>query len=423
VESLPVDPGADATRATDGRPERKVTIMIDMSPVSLEGIFSALSTTLDQRTSLSTSALNRGASLLQERRYDAAIQEFKRAVGLNPESIDAYIIMGRTYSLMGQSTDAIDAFQNAVKVDPTTVEARTYLAGALVGAQRYGEAEVQYKTVINLDGSAVAPHSSLGSLYLLMERYAEAETQFQKVGAMTPLDPNSYYNLGLVYNKQERYSEAVNQFERVLGLQPGSTDAIAEMAYSYLGLGLEDQAIERVTTLWNLDTNESWVRAAEIEAVMFTPKIQYADTAKSTFNPYLISGAWVSLLDPSLSTPGASKMFSMVFRFNQEMDLASVQSAMNWSINRATGGVGGVYNSGATLYSDREVGIMPFPLAVRYDPDTREATVYFRITQNATGDGLIDPQHWVFRFSGTDVTGKSIDPLGDEYDGFARTPF
>jgi hypothetical protein len=38
---------------------------MDMSPVSLEGIFSALATTQDQRASLSTSALNSGASLLQ----------------------------------------------------------------------------------------------------------------------------------------------------------------------------------------------------------------------------------------------------------------------------------------------------------------------------------------------------------------------
>ena len=116
-------------------------------------------------------------------------------------------------------------------------------------------------------------------------------------------------------------------------------------------------------------------------------------------------------------------MFSMVFRFNQAMELVSVQNAMKWSISKAPGGAGGVYNNGVTLYPAREVEIMPIPLAVRYDPVTREATVYFRITQNATGDGLIDPQHWVFKFSGTDANGNPMDPRGDEYDGFARKPY
>jgi Flp pilus assembly protein TadD len=396
---------------------------MDMSPVSLEGIFSALNTAQDQRPALSSSALSRGASLLQEQRYDAAIKEFKRAAALKPDSIDAYTLMGRTYSLIGRSEDAIVAFQKAVKIDPTSVDARTYLAGAYVRTKRYGEAEAQYKAVIQLDATAPAPRSSLGSLYLLMERYAEAETQFQKVGSMSPLDARSYYNLGLVYNKQGRYSEAVNQFERSLDLQPRSVDAHAELAYSYLGLGQEDQAIRQATTLWNMDTKESSIRAAEIEAAMFTPQMQYADTAESTFNPFLMSGAPLSLEDPSLSTPGASKIFTMVFRFNQSMNLTSVQNALNWSISKATGGVGGVFDNGVTLNHDREIDIMPLPLFVRYDPETREATVYFRLTQNATGDGLIDPQHWVFKFSGTDVNGNPMDPRGDEYDGFARKPY
>jgi Flp pilus assembly protein TadD len=331
--------------------------------------------------------------------------------------------MGRTYSLMGQKEDAIAAFEKAVRVDSTCVDARKYLAGAYVAVKRYGDAEVQYKQAINLDGTDSTLQSALGSLYLLMGRYAEAETRFQKVSSMSPLDASSYYNLGLVYNKQGRYSEAVTQFERSIDLNPGSVDAHADLAYAYLGLGLESQAVDQTNMLWNMDTNESWTRAAEIESAMLTPQMQYADTAKSTFNPFLAAGAPVYLEDPSLSTPGASKMFSMVFRFNQPMDLTSVQNAMNWSISKATGGVGGVYDNGVTLNRDREVDIMPFPLAVRYDPVTREATVYFRITQNATGDGIIDPQHWVFKFSGTDLNGNPMDSRGDEYDGFARTPY
>ena len=396
---------------------------MDLSPVSLEGIFSTLATTSDQRSSLSSGALNRGAGLLQERRYEEAVKEFKRAAALDPESTQAYVIMGRTNALLGRPEEAIAAFQKAIKIDPASIEARTYLAGAFVGTQRYGEAEAQYKEVIKLDGTLTGPRSALGSLYLLMERYAEAETQFQKVGSMAPLDAGSYYNLGLVYNKQGRYSEAAGQFDRALSLEPGSVDAIAEQAYSYIGLGREEQATAAATTLWNMDTSESWTRAIEIESAMFTPRFQYADTAKSTFNPFLAPGAPLSLEDPALATPGASKLFTMVFRFNQPMDPASVQNAMKWSISRATGGYGGVYNNGVTLDYGREASIMPIPLAVSYDQDTREATVYFRITQNETGDGIIDPRHWVFKFFGTDLSGNPMDPLGDEYDGFARKPY
>jgi Flp pilus assembly protein TadD len=395
----------------------------DTQSGGLEGIFAVLGSSRDQRDSLARSALKNGSELLQEQRYDSAIKEFKRAAALSPDSIDACLTMGRTYTLMGEKQKAVEAFEQAVRIDTTSVDAHKYLAGAYVAVERYGDAEAQYKTWIGLDGTDTSAQSALGSLYMLMDRFAEAETRFQKVTTMAPLDGDGYYKLGMVYNKQKRYTEALDKFERALSLKPNNAEILAESAYSYIGLGLEDEAKTRSTMLWNMGTTASKRLAAEIDATMFTPKIQYADTAKSTFNPFLSMNAPLSLEDASLATPGASKVFTMVFRFNQDMDIASVQSLVNWSIRRSTGGDGGVYDNGVVLHNDREVNISPLPLAVAYDPDTREATVYFRLTQNAAGDGVIDPLHWVFQFSGKDASGHAIDGRGDEYDGFARKPF
>jgi hypothetical protein len=105
------------------------------------------------------------------------------------------------------------------------------------------------------------------------------------------------------------------------------------------------------------------------------------------------------------------------------MDPASVRKALNWSIRQATGGPGGVYANGVVLQMARQVSILPVPLAVTYDPTTFEATVSFRVSQNATGNGLIDPMHWVFRFMGTDAAGNPIDPTGDQWDGAAKRSF
>lgn len=419
VRGAGLHPRGKASRAMD------YSWMMSVDPQSngFEGIFSVLASTRDQRDALARSALKNGSELLQEQRYDSAVKEFKRAAALAPDSIDAYIVLGRTYSLMGEKQKAIDAFERAVRIDTTSVDAHKYLAGAYVAVGRHGDAEAQYQTWIGLDGTDATPQSALGSLYMLMERYAEAETRFRKVTTMAPLDADGFYKLGMVYNKQKRWTEALDQLERSLGLKPGDPDVIAEMAYTYIGLGLEDEATTRSTMLWNMGTAQSKRLAAEIDATLFTPKIQYADTAKSTFNPFLSANAPVYLLDPSLSTPGASKVFTMVFRFNQEMDIASVQNSLNWSIRKATGGDGGVYDNGVVLYHDREVNISPLPLAVAYDPVTREATVYFRVTQNENGDGLIDPLHWIFQFNGKDASGHAIDTEGDEYDGFARKPF
>jgi hypothetical protein len=51
------------------------------------------------------------------------------------------------------------------------------------------------------------------------------------------------------------------------------------------------------------------------------------------------------------------------------------------------------------------------------------ATIYFRVSQNANADALIDPSHWVFSFHGKDVYGRTMDHRGDQYDGHAISPF
>ena len=58
-----------------------------------------------------------------------------------------------------------------------------------------------------------------------------------------------------------------------------------------------------------------------------------------------------------------------------------------------------------------------------YDAVNLRATVTFSLSQNADGNGTLDPSHLVFKFSGTDADGKKMDPNADQYDGFAKTAF
>jgi hypothetical protein len=109
------------------------------------------------------------------------------------------------------------------------------------------------------------------------------------------------------------------------------------------------------------------------------------------------------------------------FVFDSDMDPSSVKNITNWSISKAAGGEAGIYNNG--LYSPKNISAPAIPKQASYDPLTREATLVFTLTQNSTADGTIDASHLVFKFTGTDKNGKSMDPLADQFDGFRSTPF
>jgi hypothetical protein len=109
----------------------------------------------------------------------------------------------------------------------------------------------------------------------------------------------------------------------------------------------------------------------------------------------------------------------MHFIFGKQMDISTVTSPAYWSITRADGqNRGGAYNWGLPSAST-EVTIPPIPVSVVYDPDLQTADVTFRVTQNASGNGTLDPSHIVFAFRGLDAYGQAMDPAANEYSGIS----
>jgi tetratricopeptide (TPR) repeat protein len=393
----------------------------------LDSISSALYGQQNSRASLAQSAISLGATFIQRQEFEKAATEFKRASAYDPELVEPHTYLARTYQYMGRNDDAITSYRKALeislKTDPTSKDARTDLANACISVKRYAEAEVELKRVVGADATAVGAVATLGHLYRATGRLDEAEAQFAKATRLAPRDAAAHYSLGLVYNDQQRYTEAIDQFQQAVALRPDYAVAHADLAYSFIGLGDTDSATLQVKQLSNLNTDESVKLATEVALSMYTPKIAYADVGASTFNPVLGTGTPLALLDPKLAAPGASANFTMIFHFNQAMDASSVQNSQNWLISRASGGAGGTYDNGVSLTPGREVGILPFPISVSYDSLTHDATVTFRITQNAAGDGVMDPRHWVFQFLGRDAGGNPMDPAGDQWDGDALAGF
>jgi tetratricopeptide (TPR) repeat protein len=420
---------------------------MDISQLSAaaDTLASILSSQKAQREQVASYALAQGLSFLQDKKYDRAISEFKRAIAFNPNSSDAYQYLGKVYQTTGKTNDAIETFKKGVQQGSTPQDTSyqaltsqgftsqgttsqgttTYedliisLGNAYIEAKQYDQAEKQFKKLAQVDPTTAYPHNSLGYIYLTTNRISEAEDQFKKVIQMAPRDGNGYYGLGLVYNKEKKFGEAVDQFEEAISLKKKFSQAYSDLGYAYIGLGNTTKAQEQVKILSDLDPT----LARNLQLSLFTPKITNVLPLDSTFPSVLGPLTSLSVLDASLATPGQSKTFSLTFQFNQKMDLSSVQNPLNWFISKASGGTAGYYNNGITIHPEKEIMLSPIPSNVSYDPVTYKATIFFTIAQNAAGNGVMDPSHWVFKFKGTDISGHIMDKSGDEYDGFALSPF
>lgn len=389
------------------------------SVASSDRMFSALLSQQTLRDQAATNALSSGMSLFQKKRYSEAIASFKQATAFKPEMVDAYNYMASAYLKQGKTSEAITVYKMSLKVDRNQESVNTELGNIYFSEQRYSEAESAYKNAARINpASTLAPYS-LGQIYLKTDRYADAEVQFKKVQRMTPKDGNVYFALGQTYNKMGRYDEAVSQLEQAVTLKKDFAFAYSELGTAYLQLGNRNKAQEQLDILKGLDTS----LANSLQADLKTPKILASNTDKSSFNSLLGPGSSLILLDPAFLEPNSSKDLTMTFQFDSEMDTASVMNVTNWSIRKASGGTGGYYNNGYTPHPENEINFNPIPKNVMYDAVNLRATVTFSLAQNADGDGVIDPSHLVFKFTGTDAYGKQMDPTADEYDGFAKEAF
>lgn len=380
---------------------------------SIDALFSANMRQQDQYDSLSNSALSRGITFYQEGNYERAVKEFQRSIGLSTNTSyteDAYDYMVQSLLKLNRTDDAIKAYRQAIKLDPTNGSYHLNLGNIYFGLGRYADATSEYNQAVRIDPTSSLNWYSLGQAYRQTGNYAGAEQAFQMVNAYSPGE--AMFALGQIYHLMGRYDDAVVELKSAISMNKDFGYAYLELGSVYADQREFDKAEEQVSVLSTIDES----LASELSSYIYqmkSPKILavYSTDFLSTGGP----GTKVSDLDSSLVEPETSKYFTMHFIFSKAMDASTVESIAYWSISKADGqNRGGIYNWGLPL-APTEVYISPIPVSVVYHQDSQIADVIFKITQNASGDGTLDPSHLVFKFQGLDVYGEAMDPTADEY--------
>jgi tetratricopeptide (TPR) repeat protein len=125
--------------------------------------------------------------------------------------------------------EAIDQFQKAVSLDPGLINARLYLATAY--AQQYipgadtednnrmaQQAIDQYKAVLERDPKNVNSVKGIAYLYLQMKKFEEAKQYYRKASELDPNDPEAYYSIGVI-DWTQSYQPRMEERAK-LGLKP-----------------------------------------------------------------------------------------------------------------------------------------------------------------------------------------------------------
>jgi serine/threonine-protein kinase len=216
-------------------------------------------TRLDDKLPITYVALGRMHTALQKN--DLALQEFQKALEINPRDADAMIGIANTYEHMGRLKDAEENFTRAAALRPDYWDGYNNLGAFYNRQHRYAEAVTQYRRVIELTPDNAAGYSNLGVTYLNIgdsKSLEDAEAAFRKSIALTP-SYAAYANLGALYLGQKRYPEAAEMTRKALEMNDKTWEVWDNLLQSYLWMGQVDNAAKtRITVMkllrqWVLD--------------------------------------------------------------------------------------------------------------------------------------------------------------------------
>lgn len=182
---------------------------------------------------LQSNYYEQGLKALDEKRYQAAVDDFVNAIAAEPKDYALYFNLALAYSLMGKDTEAIPEYKKALELKPGLYQAELNLGISLVRQKQAAEA-VPYLTA----AAAEKPKEFRPSLYLataLLESgdFAKAEPAYQAALAIDPKSPDAELGLAHALVKQARIADAAPHFQRAAELSPKFRDDLLELASLY----------------------------------------------------------------------------------------------------------------------------------------------------------------------------------------------
>jgi tetratricopeptide (TPR) repeat protein len=199
----------------------------------------------------------------------------------HPDALDC-ILRGRAAKSMPASAEnnaeAINEFERALTLDPQSIDAQSLLATTLVNRI--------------LDFRSYAAHGDLG----------RAEQLAARAVAASPRSPLAHFAKGQVLRVRGRYAEAIHEYETVLALNRNWVAALAHIGRCKIFLGLLEEAIlaqeeairlsPRDPSIWNwyFRIGQACLLQSRIDqAVAWLEKARSANPAPPFLHLYLAS--------------------------------------------------------------------------------------------------------------------------------------
>jgi DNA-binding winged helix-turn-helix (wHTH) protein/tetratricopeptide (TPR) repeat protein len=183
--------------------------------------------------------------------WSGAESEFKRAIELNPNYINAHHWYSHELMAEGRVQESHQQSEQALYIEPTNVLMNEHMAWHHMMAREYDRSIPQALKTIELDPNFVQAHRVLALDYLYTGRFKEACAEFDKGVTLSHEDPIARAYLARCYALTHRQADARQILDLLVKASVERYVSASEIAAVYAALNDDNATIDWLTKACN----------------------------------------------------------------------------------------------------------------------------------------------------------------------------
>ena len=192
-----------------------------------------------------------GNAYLQTKKFDLAIDYYKKTISSDQNHFNAYNNLGGTLLTLGRYKEAIEIFKKTIKIKPDFSDAYSNLASCYHNLKQYEDSILNYNKAIKLNPKNFAAYNNLGSTYKEINQNENAINNFNIAKKINPDYYIAYNNLGNHFQEIKLYEEAIKNYKKVVELKPDFKFAIGKLMHAKMRISYWHEYEEHLDNLIN----------------------------------------------------------------------------------------------------------------------------------------------------------------------------
>ncbi|MBN2351715.1 MAG: tetratricopeptide repeat protein [Spirochaetales bacterium] len=187
---------------------------------------------------------NRGYERYIRNDFQGAIEDFKKALTLDPDYAAAYNNMGTVYSAKGDLEQAVKEYDKAVQLDPRYAEAYNNRGKAYADMRDYKQAMKDFNKTIELNPNYAEAYKNRGNAYSDLGDRAMADKDYAKAIEVDPEFADAYINRGNLFSVKGDIDNAIANYRKAVELNPNYAEAYNNLGLAYQAKGALDSSLK-----------------------------------------------------------------------------------------------------------------------------------------------------------------------------------